>query len=158
MKCLAKLLDSILNRLAPLPDLGSDWLADYEAEEESTSPGALYRAAVRRRWETAPVDVDCPGCDALFPEGWEDQLHDACADCDDEDSAPRPAPAGADENPGRSGLRGTPTDTAPPVSVGTLHPAVVISRTLRAMGVAVPAVAAESAARELHQFFDITPK
>jgi hypothetical protein len=136
VKCLAKLLDSILNRLAPLPDLGSDWLADYEAEEESTSPGALYRDAIRRRWETAPVDLDCPGCAALFPEGWEDQLHDACADeCDDEDPAPRPAPT---------------------VPVGTLLN--LIAKTLRDNDVRPYLVPAQMVEQAINLNYRITPR
>jgi hypothetical protein len=39
-----------------------------------------------------------------------------------------------------------------------LHPAVIISRTFRELGVAVPAAAAEAVAIELTHFYDLTPK
>ena len=132
MKCLAKILDRVVNRLAPLPpEVDPSWLTVLEATEESTPQGALYREAMQRS------RFNCPECAALFPEGWEDKLHDACAECDDEDPAPRPA--------------GTNT-----VPVGTLLN--LIAKTLRDNDVRPYLVPAQMVEHAINLNYRITPR
>jgi hypothetical protein len=139
MNFLAALIDKLLNRIAPLPENNrAHWLAVAEQSRDT--------------WEKGELPVDCLQC---FPEGWEDQLHDAVYDLDDAlDPAPRPA------NARRGGAEPAGTGPLSPVPAGAppLHPAVIISRTFRDLGVAVPAAAAEIVAIELTHFYNLTPR
>ena len=119
------------------------------------SPGWLAFAEQSREvWENGELTVDCLQC---FPEGWQDQLHDAVYDVDDDTPDPAPRPASASS---RGGAEPAGTGPLSPVPAGAppLHPAVIISRTFREVGVAVPAAAAEIVAIELTHFYDLTPK
>jgi hypothetical protein len=137
MKLIAEFAHRLLNLLAPprriTPNTG--WLAFAEASREV--------------WETGELKT-------TFPEGWEDLIHDpVCVEDDDTlDPAPRPASAR------RGGAEPAGTGPLSPVPAGAppLHPAVIISRTFREVGVAVPAAAAEIVAIELTHFYDLTPK
>jgi hypothetical protein len=137
MKLIAEFAHRLLNLLAPprriTPNTG--WLAFAEASREV--------------WETGELKT-------TFPEGWEDLIHDpVCVEDDDTlDPAPRPA------NASRGGAEPAGTGPLSPVPAGAppLHPAVIISRTFREVGVAVPAAAAEIVAIELTHFYDLTPK
>lgn len=135
MKLIAEFAHRLLNLLAPpsriTPNTG--WLAFAEASREV--------------WETGELKT-------TFPEGWEDQLHDAVYDVDDDTLDPAPRPASA-----RGGAEPAGTGPSFPVPAGQpLHPAVIISRTFRQCGVAVPAAAAEIVALELTHFYNLTPK
>ncbi len=137
IRAVAAVADRLLNLLAPpsriTPNTG--WLAFAEASREV--------------WETGELK-------ATFPEGWEDLIHDpVCVEDDDDtlDPAPRPATAR------RGGAEPAGTGPLSPVPAGApLHPAVIISRTFRELGVAVPAAAAEAVAIELTHFYDLTTK
>lgn len=135
MKFLAALVDRLLNRIAPLPQADRPhWLAVAEQSRDT--------------WESGELCLEC------FPEGWEQQLHDAVAFADDDDTpepAPRPANRGGAEPAGTGYLSPVPAG-APP------HPAVLISRTFRELGVAVPPAAAKIVAIELTKFYNLTPK
>ncbi len=147
MKFLAALADRVLNILAPLPN---HWLA-AEAAARQLAAAEQFRDS----WEKGELTVDCLQC---FPEGWQDKLHDAVAFNDDDDDTldPSPRPASVSRRGGAD-----PAGTGPlsPVPAGApLHPAVIISRTFRDCGVAVPAAAAEIVAIELTHFYNLTPK
>jgi hypothetical protein len=135
MKTIAVLADRLLNLLAP-------------PRRMTPSPGWLaFAEASREVWETGELKT-------TFPEGWEDLIHDpVCVEDDDTlDPAPRPASS-------RGGAEPAGTGPLSPVPAGApLHPAVIISRTFREVGVAVPAAAAEIVAIELTHFYDLTPK
>jgi hypothetical protein len=141
VKLLAALADRVLNILAPLPN---HWLA---AEAAARQLAAAEQS--RDSWEKGELNN--------FPPGWQDQLHDAVAFNDDDDTLdPSPRPASASSRGGAD-----PAGTGPlsPVPAGApLHPAVIISRTFRQCGVAVPAAAAEIVAIELTNFYNLTPK
>ena len=138
IRAVAAVAERLLTLLAPpsriTPNTG--WLAFAEASREV--------------WETGELK-------ATFPEGWEDLIHDpVCVEDDDTlDPAPRPASASS-----RGGAEPAGTGPLSPVPAGAppLHPAVIISRTFREVGVAVPAAAAEIVAIELTHFYDLTPK
>lgn len=137
MKLLARLADRILNHLAPLPigEPTDEWLADIEAGIDT--------------WDVSQ-------CRQCFPNGWEDQLHDAVAVVDDDTPDPAPRPASASS---RGGAEPAGTGPLSPVPAGAPpHPAVVLSRTLRDIGFAIPAAAAEILAIELTNFYNLTPK
>jgi hypothetical protein len=137
IRAVAAAADRLLNLLAPptriTPNTG--WLAFAEASREV--------------WETGELK-------ATFPEGWEDLIHDpVCVEDDDEPLDPAPRPASAR----RGGAEPAGTGPLSPVPAGApLHPAVIISRTFRELGVAVPAAAAEAVAIELTHNYDLTPK
>jgi hypothetical protein len=109
-----------------------------------------FAEASREVWETGELKT-------TFPEGWEDQLHDAVFDIEDDTPDPAPRPASASS---RGGAEPAGTGPLSPVPAGAppLHPAVIISRTFREVGVAVPAAAAEIVAIELTHFYDLTPR
>ena len=140
MKLFAVLADRLLNRIAPLPQTDRPhWLAVAEQSRDTWESGEL-------------PNTDCLEC---FPEGWEQQLHDAVAFDDDDTPEPAPRPASAR----RGGAEPAGTGPLSPVPAGApLHPAVIISRTFRACGVAVPAAAAEIVALELTHHYNLTPK
>ncbi len=135
IRAVAAVADRLLNLLAPprriTPNTG--WLAFAEASREV--------------WETGELKT-------TFPEGWEDLIHDpVCVEDDDTlDPAPRPA------NASRGGAEPAGTGPLSPVPAGAPHPSLIISRIMRDLGVAVPAVAAEAAALELTHFYNLTPK
>jgi hypothetical protein len=135
IRAVAAAADRLLNLLAPptriTPNTG--WLAFAEASREV--------------WETGELK-------ATFPEGWEDQLHDAVFDIEDDTPDPAPRPA----NASRGGAEPAGTGPLSPVPAGAPHPSLIISRIMRDLGVAVPAVAAEAAALELTHFYNLTPK
>jgi hypothetical protein len=140
IRAVAAVADRLLNLLAPPTRI-------------TPSPGWLSFAEQSREvWEKGELNTaDCPGC---FPEGWEDQLHDAVYDIDDDTLDPAPRPASS-----RGGAEPAGTGPLSPVPAGApLHPAVIISRTFRELGVAVPAAAAEAVAIELTHFYDLTTK
>jgi hypothetical protein len=136
MKLIAEFAHRLLNLLAPprriTPNTG--WLAFAEASREV--------------WETGELKT-------TFPEGWEDLIHDPV--CVEDDDTPDPAPRPASR---RGGAEPAGTGPLSPVPAGAppLHPAVIISRTFREVGVAVPAAAAEIVAIELTHFYDLTPR
>jgi hypothetical protein len=136
IRAVAAAADRLLNLLAPptriTPNTG--WLAFAEASREV--------------WETGELKT-------TFPEGWEDQLHDAVFDIDDDTPDPAPRPASASS---RGGAEPAGTGPLSPVPAGAPHPSLIISRIMRDLGVAVPAVAAEAAALELTHFYNLTPK
>ena len=139
MKCLARVADWLFNRFAPLPNDGAEWLTATESAVESLD--------AFERW-TSAVMKPCPQC---FPEGWEEQVHDAVYEDDElwaasqrKDSAPIP--------PGAA-----PADAVPP-SVGRHSPAQVISRTLRDLRVPGAHLIADSVALDLSHHFDFTHK
>jgi hypothetical protein len=135
MKLIAEFAHRLLNLLAPprriTPNTG--WLAFAEASREV--------------WETGELKT-------TFPEGWEEKLHDAVYDVDDDTPDPAPRPA----NASRGGAEPAGTGPLSPVPAGAPHPSLIISRIMRDLGVAVPAVAAEAAALELTHFYNLTPK
>jgi hypothetical protein len=136
MKLIAEFAHRLLNLLAPprriTPNTG--WLAFAEASREV--------------WETGELKT-------TFPEGWEDLIHDPV--CVEDDDTPDPAPRPASR---RGGAEPAGTGPLSPVPAGAppLHPAVIISRTFREVGVAVPAAAAEIVAIELTHFYNLTPR
>ena len=137
IRAVAAVADRLLNLLAPPSRI-------------TPSPGWLaFAEASREVWETGELK-------ATFPEGWEDQLHDAVFDIEDDTLDPAPRPASAR----RGGAEPAGTGPLSPVPAGAppLHPAVIISRTFREVGVAVPAAAAEIVAIELTHFYDLTPR
>ena len=135
MKLIAEFAHRLLNLLAPprriTPNTG--WLAFAEASREV--------------WETGELKT-------TFPEGWEDLIHDPV--CVEDDDTPDPAPRPA--NASRGGAEPAGTGPLSPVPAGAPHPSLIISRIMRDLGVAVPAVAAEAAALELTHFYNLTPK
>jgi hypothetical protein len=143
IRAVAAAADRLLNLLSPptriTPSPG--WLAFAEQSREVWENGEL-------------TNVDCLQC---FPEGWEEKLHDAVYDVDDDTPDPAPRPASASS---RGGAEPAGTGPLSPVPAGAppLHPAVIISRTFRELGVAVPAAAAEAVAIELTHFYDLTTK
>jgi hypothetical protein len=143
MKLIAVLADKLLNWFAPpITDvLAFNTLSTAEADREA--------------WEKFELTFNA--CRDCFPEGWEDLIHDpVCVEDDDTpDPAPRPASASS-----RGGAEPAGTGPLSPVPAGAppLHPAVIISRTFREVGVAVPAAAAEIVAIELTHFYDLTPR
>jgi hypothetical protein len=137
IRAVAAVADRLLNLLAPptriTPNTG--WLAFAEASREV--------------WETGELK-------ATFPEGWEDLIHDPV--CVEDDDTPDPAPRPANASRGGAEPAGTGPLSPVPAGAPPLHPAVIISRTFREVGVAVPAAAAEIVAIELTHFYDLTPK
>jgi hypothetical protein len=137
MKLIAEFAHRLLNLLAPprriTPNTG--WLAFAEASREV--------------WETGELKT-------TFPEGWEDLIHDPV--CVEDDDTPDPAPRPANASRGGAEPAGTGPLSPVPAGAPPLHPAVIISRTFREVGVAVPAAAAEIVAIELTHFYDLTPK
>jgi hypothetical protein len=135
IRAVAAVADRLLNLLAPprriTPNTG--WLAFAEASREV--------------WETGELKT-------TFPEGWEDLIHDPV--CVEDDDTPDPAPRPA--NASRGGAEPAGTGPLSPVPAGAPHPSLIISRIMREIGVAVPAVAAEAAALELTHFYNLTPK
>ena len=135
IRAVAAVADRLLNLLAPPSRI-------------TPSPGWLaFAEASREVWETGELK-------ATFPEGWEDQLHDAVFDIEDDTPDPAPRPA----NASRGGAEPAGTGPLSPVPAGAPHPSLIISRIMRDLGVAVPAVAAEAAALELTHFYNLTPK
>jgi hypothetical protein len=135
IRAVAAAADRLINLLAPPSRI-------------TPSPGWLaFAEASREVWETGELK-------ATFPEGWEDQLHDAVFDIEDDTPDPAPRPA----NASRGGAEPAGTGPLSPVPAGAPHPSLIISRIMREIGVAVPAVAAEAAALELTHFYNLTPK
>jgi hypothetical protein len=135
IRAVAAAADRLINLLAPPSRI-------------TPSPGWLaFAEASREVWETGELK-------ATFPEGWEDQLHDAVFDIEDDTPDPAPRPA----NASRGGAEPAGTGPLSPVPAGAPHPSLIISRIMRDLGVAVPAVAAEAAALELTHFYNLTPK
>ncbi len=137
IRAVAAVADRLLNLLAPpsriTPNTG--WLAFAEASREV--------------WETGELKT-------TFPEGWEDLIHDPV--CVEDDDTPDPAPRPANASRGGAEPAGTGPLSPVPAGAPPLHPAVIISRTFREVGVAVPAAAAEIVAIELTHFYDLTPR
>ena len=91
IRCLAGLVDRLMNRVAPLDY--AEWLAGVEADREVFEPDELWAAAFRRRWENIRIPLDCPKCRELFPEDmarWEQELHDSYCLTGDEFAAKYP--------------------------------------------------------------------
>lgn len=87
IRCLAGLVDRLMNRVAPLD---AEWLAGVEADREVFEPDELWAAEFRRRWERTEI---CPKCRVSSPvpmARWEQELHDSYCLTDDEFAAKYP--------------------------------------------------------------------
>ena len=139
MKLLVRAVRAVLDFIDPpltITDvLGPNPLADAEEQQDT--------------WDANDLKCRC------FAAGWEDQLHDAVYNNDDDDElAPPPASHGGAHPAGTA-----PTPSSGAVPAGTpLHPAVILSRTLRDLGFPIPAAASECLALELSHYWQLTPK